>query len=150
VKAVAPEDDLYDLTNYLRGFDRHKHRDGVKTVFNSLIFGGAMGKRLPDGAKEHLPKKTSVEAIRTAIAAKHQPLAPILGKVIGYDLMYAESEILVLLLCVLIDRGITALPLHDGILVAKSKAQEAKKVMEDIAEHKTGTLIPVSVKEASG
>ena len=43
--------------------------------------------------------------------------------------MFIESEILVGVLLQLVDRGITALPVHDAIIVPGRKAPTAKDVM---------------------
>jgi hypothetical protein len=50
---------------------------------------------------------------------------------VGRHLMLIESEILIQALASFAHRGITALPLHDSVLVAKSEAEEARGVMAD-------------------
>jgi hypothetical protein len=43
------------------------------------------------------------------------------------------------------DHGIPALPLHDGLMVAASKAKKAEEVMDRPARELTGLTIPVKV-----
>jgi hypothetical protein len=58
--------------------------------------------------------------------------------------MFKESEILIAVLEALKERGIPALGLHDGLLVAQSKAKEAEAVMIEKAAEVAGGYIPVS------
>jgi hypothetical protein len=61
----------------------------------------------------------------------HAPIAHLFGSGIGFKLMLMESEILVLALSGFIHRGITALPLHDSVLVARSETAAAESIMRE-------------------
>ena len=52
--------------------------------------------------------------------------------------MFLESEILVQVLLRLIDHGVTALPIHDAVLVAEAHEQQAARVMHACFEEATG------------
>ena len=60
------------------------------------------------------------------------------GKGVGYQLLLMESTILMGVLEVLFAEGITALPLHDSVLVDRHQAERAKEVMEGVFERATG------------
>ncbi|SDR09328.1 hypothetical protein SAMN05519103_00712 [Rhizobiales bacterium GAS113] len=147
--ATPPPSDLYDLTGHLDGYDTEKHRDAVKKVFNSLLFG--QGRKLPAGLKAGLPPKATMAKVRKAIVSRHPDLAEVLGGTgIGYSLMFQESEVLMECLKQLMKEGIVGLGLHDGLMVAQSKAARAKAIMEDASLKVTGAAIPVSLKETPG
>jgi hypothetical protein len=61
--------------------------------------------------------------------------------------MHTESEILMAVLEALMARSIPALGLHDGLLVARSKADEARAVMIEKAVEVGGGCIPVSKRK---
>jgi hypothetical protein len=53
---------------------------------------------------------------------RHPVIAECIGKGLGFHLMHTESEIMVRVLTTLLSEGVTALPLHDGLLVRRSHA----------------------------
>jgi hypothetical protein len=63
--------------------------------------------------------------------------------------MRIESDILVAVLLSLMKDGITALPLHDAVLVQERHAETAKATMQREALRRIGVAIPVDIKEAS-
>jgi hypothetical protein len=139
------EGDLYDLTGLLEGYDRtnEDHRDGVKQSFNSLLNGGRAGSR---DLYDLLPEGSTPKKVREAVRAKHPALAPILETTVGMNLMFTESEVLLRVLERLMEQGIVALPIHDGLMVAQSHAEAAGKVMKSIAQEMVGIPMPVVVK----
>jgi hypothetical protein len=151
VGVQPPEGDLYDLTGLLDGYSRDvkDHRSGVKKVFNAMLFGGGMGKRLPSGAREYLPAKVTVDQVRRAITDRNPELAALFGSNVGYRLMFVESQILMTVLGLLMARNIVALPLHDGLMVGVSKGEEAAKAMIEGAKSVTGFRFPVDLKEVN-
>jgi hypothetical protein len=148
LKLKAPEGDIYDLTGLLRGYDTQGgvHRKGVKKVFNAMMFGGAMGKRLPTGAREELPPSVTVAEVREAIKARNPALIPLFGTQVGYRLMFQESQVLLKVLGILLAKDIVPLPLHDGLMVAKPHAEAALEAMKAGCEEITGFSIPVDLK----
>lgn len=61
-------------------------------------------------------------------------------------IMRVESDILVQVFLALMDKGITALPVHDAILVNANYEDEAKGVMVEIFRKRTGLLPDVSTE----
>jgi hypothetical protein len=79
---------------------------------------------------------------------KHGPIAPLFGTRLGFELMRAESDIIIEVTAQLFKQGITALPLHDAVLVGKSRVVEAGKEMQDEFERQTGCRCAiVKIKE---
>jgi hypothetical protein len=139
----AAPDDLYDLTGILEGYEAH-HRKGIKKAFNALLFGAS--KKLPGGLKSELPEGSTLPIIKKAIGKKHPIIKPLLGTKIGYKLMFQESQILVALLRRLQEHNIVALPLHDAILIAKTKDDNAREVMSQVTKELISQTIPIDSK----
>lgn len=137
-----PDGDLYAVP----GLEAPEYRDGVKGMLNALFFSDGPKVRIPSSFKASLPKGWTAAKVKAAILARHPVLEPILEIGIGMKLMFTESQILIAVLLRLMERGIVALPMHDGIMVAKSKASLAKTVMEEVAVEETGYRLPVSEK----
>lgn len=158
-----PLGDLYAIPG-LEGY-----RSGVKLAFNILLFDGkgqrrkwpevmgiglgsdADAKRDPGSKAARfdglLPAGWSdPQRLRKTILEKHPALGKAFGRRLGYGLMLTESRVLTAVLAELMERGIVALPLHDGLLCAQSRKQEAAEVMRRIAIEVTGAAIPVEEK----
>ena len=129
----APLGDLY------RDIQSPLERDGVKTLVNALLCAGKPLRRYPEKL-EHASCKTSFKESRQAIIAAHPCVADCFEKGLGYRLFYLESEILLDVLEGLDGLGITALPVHDCVLVAARHAQAAKRVMEQTFSKHCGGL----------
>ncbi len=142
ISQTPPAGDLYDLTGLLQGYDHQVHRDGVKSALNSLLNGGKAAK--PE-ILQKLPGGTKASAIRQALALKHPHLPPLFGTPVGLRLMFLESQILLKVLDVLMEEGIVALPLHDGLLVRQSALEVTRGVMEGTAKSLAEAEMPVSV-----
>ncbi|GLR93605.1 hypothetical protein GCM10007858_12320 [Bradyrhizobium liaoningense] len=63
------------------------------------------------------------------LAAKHAPIAHLFGKGLGFQLMRIESDMLIEVLTELSAARVTALPLHDAVLVAEAHAGVAQETM---------------------
>jgi hypothetical protein len=59
--------------------------------------------------------------------------------------MRLESDMLVAVLLRLMEMGITALPLHDSVIVARKHGLVAAGVMEEVARQYAGVSIPVRI-----
>jgi hypothetical protein len=140
-KAPVAED-LYDLTGFLDGYEP-KLRKTIKKICSSFLF-GAKGTRPIEGTKELLPEGMKVSAIKQAFQKKHPALKKLLGTYVGYGLMYQESELLIEVLKRLQELDVVALPLHDAVMVAQTKAPIAKKIMTEVAYLRVGQEMPVS------
>jgi len=162
VGAVAPPGDLYAIPG-LEGY-----RSGVKLAFNVFLFDGkGLRKEWPKaemgiGLGTDADAKVNCEAarfdgllpagwsnperLRKAILEKHPALAKAFGRRLGYGLMLTESRVLTAVLAELMERGVVALPLHDGLLCAQSLKEEAAEMMRRKAIEVTGAAIPVEEK----
>ncbi|MBW9052258.1 hypothetical protein JNB85_07485 [Rhizobium mesosinicum] len=137
---MPPEGDLYAIPGL------QDHRDGVKRVIASLFFRESKSKRLPHDAKLLLPESWTMARVRSAIAHAHPVIAPLLDTDVGFELMATESNLLIAILLDLISQGITALPMHDGLMVAESKKVIAAETMERVSLSKLGVRLPVTEK----
>ena len=132
-QAPHPDGDLYDVIG------DGSCRRGWKNLINALLFQEGPMKRWPRDTRNELPGMSLNEALK-AIKAKHGPIAHQFGKGLGFRLMHIESEILIAIIADLFKLGIPALPLHDSVLVARSKAERTKALMEHEFKRHTGEL----------
>lgn len=119
-----PAADLYDV----RGDGRH--RDGFKKLLNALLFATQPMTRWPTDTASEFPRGTKLQEVLAEIVKYHEPIAHLFGTGIGFRLMNIESAILLDALFRLHAAGVTALPLHDSILVAASQELEAREAMQ--------------------
>lgn len=121
-----PEGDLYDIEG------DGSNRAGWKKLLNALLFASEpMMTHWPRGVAELFPRGTRLRDAVKTITAVHAPIAPLFGTAIGFRLMLIESETLLAALGQLQLRGVTALPLHDSVLVAASEAETARDIMAE-------------------
>jgi hypothetical protein len=105
---------------------------------NAMLFSDGPLKNWPEETLEHFPKGTKLHDAMDALRRKHTPIAPLFGTGLGFQLMRIESDILITVITHLFKSGVTALPLHDAVLVAKSHARTAKEVMQAEFQLRTG------------
>lgn len=140
-RAEQPEDDIYNVT----GVDGS--RAGWKKLMNAMLFSDGPLKNWPKETLEHFPKGTKLRKVVDALRQKHKPIAPLFGTGLGFKLMRFESDMLIAVITPLFQEGITALPLHDAVLVAKSRAPLAKEAMQAEFQLRTGSSCAiVSIK----
>lgn len=130
-------DDLYQVG----GFE--EYREGIKKALSAMLFARKRLRVLPAKVKPLFPAGTKAAAVRSAILARHPLLADTFETGVGFSLMFTESQMLVAILLRLNAAGITALPMHDGIMVPASRADQATRVMQDVAEEQIGRRLPV-------
>ncbi len=134
LKGVVPRMvDLYDIP----GFDM-EHRPGIKKVMSSMQFVEAPLTRFPKETKRLFPDRAKVGDVTAAIMAAHPDIADAFFTGIGHRCQFLESQILVEVLLTLKDKNITALPIHDAIIVPVSAVATAKQVMLDVFKRRTG------------
>lgn len=128
-------------------------RPGMKRLFNARLFDQGPRKSKPKRSAQEIrdgvqlfPADWTVEELVAALEAAHRPIAHHLGTGIGHELQFLESSILVRLLIALRRAGITALPIHDCVIVPRSKVQEARQIMEEVSKAVAGAVIPVTVE----
>ena len=137
---ALPEDvDLYDLPGL------GERRDGVKQGVNALLWGA---RRWSPNIASALPRECTASALRNTLLLRRPGLAQALhmGRLGGYRLMHRESAVMVAVLLACIAVGITALPIHDAVLVPVSAADTVARIMSDAAIAVAGVPIPVTMK----
>ena len=147
IKAGLPppgdNDDLY--AGILGGADEVRWRPGVKKVVNAMLWRSTQLTRLPKGTKALLPKGCKAASLREAIFKRHAPIRDQFEAGIGGSLTRLESDILVAILLRLLDLGIVALPMHDGLMVRRRAAKRAASVMREVSKALTRYALPVKV-----
>ncbi|MEP3124836.1 MAG: hypothetical protein ABJO52_23405, partial [Nisaea sp.] len=119
-------DDLYAIP----GFERC--RPGIKKVMSSMQFVEAPLARFPKETKRLFPDGVKVGDVTAAIMAAHPDIADAFHTGIGHRCQFLESQILVEVLLTLKEKDITALPIHDAVIVPVSAIATAKQVMLDV------------------
>jgi hypothetical protein len=163
VGAVPPEGDLYVIPG-LEGY-----RSGVKMAMNTFLFDKAPRRSWPNdmgmGAGDdsevygdpygdavrlegRLPKGWTVKRLKQAVLKVHPVLKNAWGRQLGFTLMHRESEIILAVLLELASRGIPALGLHDGLIVARRYQGIAEEVMIQKGRKMAGIPLPVTCKLA--
>jgi hypothetical protein len=132
--ATPPSGDAYTLP------DLEHCRDGVKKVFNAMLFHQPV-TQFPKGARALFPKK---------VFKRHPMLKGVLSTVdIGHRLMYLESEIMMAVLRKCRGRGIIALPVFDCVVAKKSAAATVERIMRRSFEEIAGLKVTVKREVAS-
>lgn len=130
---------------------RDKLRSGIKQALSALLFAPTL-RRWPEKIRARLPKQFSVEDMRRVVWEVYPALWPYVAAAsskekrgIGYRLMRIESDLILQACLRLAAQGITALPIHDAVLVPRSKAMIAAEALERTALEVAGVVVPVSV-----
>lgn len=124
------------------------YRDGVKQFVSALLSRATVLKRRPRGSRERLPKGVSAAKLREAVLRRHAAIADIFEADAGRRFQRTESDIIVAVLLRLLDGGIVALPMHDGLMVRKDRAAVAGKVMEEVSREALGYALEVTIGES--
>ncbi|MHC2531857.1 hypothetical protein [Bradyrhizobium diazoefficiens] len=128
-----PEGDIYNVAGDGSG------RDGWKKLMNAVLFSDGPLRNWPDGTLQHFPPGTKLRDVIEMLAAHHAPIAHLFGTGLGFQLMRVESDMLIGVITHLASLGVTALPLHDAVLVAESKADVAADAMQAAFSMGTGS-----------
>ncbi|WP_315742424.1 MULTISPECIES: hypothetical protein [unclassified Bradyrhizobium] len=149
-----PQGDLYDLTGRdCERDDWHSLREGRKRMVNAMLSGKPTLKQWPGNSatekaeiRSLFPEGTKPSRVVASIEARHAAIAAEwFGRGRGLELHRLESDILVAVLLRLIDLKISALPLHDSVIVARSHGEAAWGVMRDEALRLVGVDMPVKI-----
>jgi hypothetical protein len=135
-----PPGDLYLMPGL------EQHRDGAKAGVSTLFSYATEMKSLPTSVKELLPDGWTARRFRKVVFAKHPDLVPLFESDILLDFMFTESQILMVTLKRLMAQRVPALPMHDGIMVPGSKAEAAKRAMQQASKEVVGVSLPVAQK----
>ncbi|WP_271612920.1 hypothetical protein [Bradyrhizobium sp. CCBAU 21362] len=119
-----PDGDIYDVAGDGSG------RDGWKTLMNALLFSEGSLRGWPKDTLQHFSPGMKLRDAIKMLSARHAPIADLFGTGLGFQLMRIESDMLVGVITHLASMGVTALPLHDAVLVAESKADVAADAMQ--------------------
>ena len=122
------------------------HRDAVKLGVSALLFDQHARRQWPktEEPEQRLPSGWTLGRFRRALVEHHPIIGDWFGTGLGFRLMHTESEIMVRVLTTLLSEGVTALPLHDAILVRKSHATKGKEAMEVASRDMTSYVLPVT------
>ena len=136
--AKPPPDDAYALPGL------EAHRDGVKKVFNAMLFKHPV-VRFPQGARQLFPRRTTSGDVTDAILQRHPKLYPLLSNPeTGHRLQFLESEVMMRVLRQCQKRSIIALPIFDCAVVKASAEEVVRRIM--VQEFKAVTNLDIVVK----
>ena len=107
-------------------------RKGIKKVFNAMTFYDSRITRFPKAINSLFPKNSRFKEIADTIENEYFRIAHMFYTGIGHYLQFLESQILVEVLLKLIENCITALPLHDAVLVSEFHVYKSIQVMEQV------------------
>jgi hypothetical protein len=137
-EAVPPAADAYTL----QGLE--KCRDGVKKVFNAMLFKHPVNQ-FPKGSRKLFPQRIKCEHVTEAILLRHPMLKDVLSSPeTGHRLQFLESEIMMRVLRECQKRNIVALPVFDCVVVKASVEDAVRKIMRQ--EFKAVAGLDVTVK----
>jgi hypothetical protein len=108
-----------------------KYREGVKKVFNAMLFKHPV-KSFPKGSRKLklFPRRVKCEDVTEAILKRHPMLRGVLSNPeIGHQLQFLESEIMMRVLRQCQKRYIVALPVFDCVVVKASVEGTVTKIM---------------------
>lgn len=128
-----PEGDIYDVAGDGSG------RDGWKKLMNAMLFSDGPLRNWPEETLQHFSSGMKLREAIQMLAAHHAPIANLFGTGLGFQLMRIESDMLIGVITHLASVGVTALPLHDAVLVAESKAHVAADAMQAAFSMWTGS-----------
>jgi len=143
VGLTPPMGDLYAT---VPGLSEPIRRTGIKKFTLAMLCRNTPLTKFPKGTRAEFPATFSASKVREAVLAAHPALEPIFETGAGLRLMFRESQVLVAALLALGQEGVPALPMHDGLMVARSKADQAAAIMGDAAETVTGHRLPIVLK----
>ena len=127
-----PKPDVYDIPGL-----ETASREGRKQVLNALFWDHGQRDRLPQGTKQFFGRINGRQAVEF-IHREHGVIRAYLGTYAGPELQFYESEIITAVTHSLLGLGIVALPVHDAVIVPRSRADEATVVMMDVFDQVCG------------
>lgn len=132
VRIEPPAGDLYDIEG------NRANRKGWKRLLNAQLFARGPLTAWPRGCREEFESAPSFKQACAMLEEKHRPIARLFGQGVGFHCMFQESSALIEALGYLHAEGIMALPLHDSVLVPRSRAERAKELLQVALERWTG------------
>jgi hypothetical protein len=144
-KVLGDDDPYTPLTEQLG-----EERSVIKQAVNAFFFKHGMMRNWPKEIADGWNHKPKVRDVWEGVIQHLPDLEPFLGTTAGFHFMRTESDILVASMMKLMKQRITALPLHDAVLVAESKAEDVREVLEATALELTGVRLPANIKQGLG
>lgn len=144
LNGAMPDADPYAVPE-LAGVDR----GAIKIVLLQLFWSPlSSATRLPSEPRAAIPASMSAKEVYEAVLRHNAPIADLLGakQPIGAELLYRESEYLIEACLRAYSSKITALPLHDAMLVPESRAEEAREILSRAFHDEMGFPAVVTVK----
>lgn len=133
-----PEGDLYEPP----GYDK-EHRADFKLAAQCLAFRQTPRRTWPKLAKNEEPPKLSAKEAFTALEEYHAPISHLFWKGRGHHTQRVESDVIAK---VLEERPeLSALPLHDELIVPIGKAEDAKRAMDSAFRRITGGSCRITI-----
>ena len=128
----TPLTDPYDLPRW------RFYRNGIKKVFNALLFAEKPLQRFPKDTKKLFFPNAKIQNVVEDITKQHNSVSHLFYTRPGFKILFIESEILISVLLKLIDKGIVALPVHDAVIIPETAKDVAVQVMEETFSELTG------------
>lgn len=114
------------------------NRDGVKKIFSAMLYADKPLLRMPQGCRDLFPAECSFRYVADKIRNFHGPVSEFLYVGVGPTLTYQESNVILAVLTRLIELKITALPIHDAVIVPENLKDKATKVMLEVFKEMVG------------
>ncbi|MDX8458189.1 hypothetical protein [Mesorhizobium humile] len=124
--------DLYRLWGYVQ------QREGIKRVMSAMIFADKPLERFPQFTRKLFRSGDKIADVVEAIEQEHEPIRDRFHRGLGHEVQFIESQIMVEVLLVMKARGITALPIHDALMVPASAAATAREMMLSVFQRVAG------------
>ena len=132
--SAPPTGDLYDIGLHFEGkpydanVEPYKTQRGiVKEVFNALLNDESGRYRMQSSQIEAIGIKQ--KELKRRLIKKHPPLKEVLGKGVGLEFQYIDSQVAEKVMLGLLARGITCLPMHDSFIVQRQYGKELHEGM---------------------
>ncbi len=136
LKTQPPEGDQYAIPGYERS------RAAMKIIFSALLFDPSdfNRKRLPQDALRvfHPAELRDTQEVIGDIKRFHSGLVGAFGSGMGHDLFFDESQILTVIMDTVQKRGLSALPIHDALIVPLDQVPVIRQIMEEVFEERQG------------
>ncbi len=121
-------------------------REGVKKLINAALFSSAPLTMRPRGTARLLPNG-SIGDLMAVLRETHRPISSLFETGEGLRIQRAESDIMCEVLLRLMGSGITALPIHDAVIVGEPNQVQAQEVMRDVFREMSGVEAVVSISD---
>jgi hypothetical protein len=122
-------------------------RGAIKQAVNAFFFTTKPFTNWPEGMAEEMRRAgLKVSDVTTGVLLHLPLLEPFMWSTSGYGFMRTESDILIRGMKQLAIMGLTGLPLHDAVLVARPNAMVVKQLLEEAGLAVTGVRLPVGIK----